>query len=64
MTTIAYISLSGDNLIRAYEMDNDGSLTHLQDVPVPGGPSALASAPNEQTLYCSLRQSRACGLPL
>ena len=58
MTTIAYISLSGDDLIRAYEMDNDGLLTHRQDVPVPGGPSALASAPNEQTLYCSLRASR------
>ena len=58
MTTIAYISLSGDDLIRAYEMDYDGLLTHRQDVPVPGGPSALASAPNEQTLYCSLRASR------
>ena len=58
MTTFAYISLSGGDLIRAYEMDSDGLLTHCQDVPVLGGPSALASAPNGQTLYCSLRASR------
>ena len=58
MTTLAYISLSGDNLIRAYEMDDSAKLTNCQNVPVPGGPSALACAPDGKTLYCSLRATR------
>lgn len=57
MTTFAYISLSGDDLIRAYELDSNGRLTHCRDIPAVGGPSAMASSPEGQTLYCSLRAS-------
>ena len=58
MTTLVYISLSGDDLIRIYEMHGDGQLKQRQNVPAAGGPSALASAPDGQTLYCSLRASK------
>ena len=58
MSTLVYISAAGDDLIRVYELDSDGELTHRSDVPVSGGPSALASSANGQFLYCSLRASR------
>lgn len=58
MTTFVYITLSGENHIKAYDIDSAGLLTLRQEVPVPGGPSALAIAPNGQTLYCTLRASR------
>lgn len=58
MTTVVYITLSGDDLIRSFEMKNDGQLEQLQVIPAAGGPSALACSPDGQTLYCSLRASK------
>ena len=58
MTTLVYITLSGDDLIRTFELFDDGRLSHRQDVAAAAGPSALASAPDGQTLYCSLRASK------
>ena len=55
MTTLVYITVSGDDLIRIYEMESDGQLKHRHDVSAVGGPSALASSPDGDTLYCSLR---------
>lgn len=57
MTMYVYISLAGDDVIRSYEMDNEGHLQFCEDTPLDGGPSALAAAPDGQTLYCSLRGS-------
>ncbi len=57
MTTLVYITLSGDDLIRIYELHSDGQLRQRQVVSAAGGPSALASAPDGKTLYCSLRAS-------
>ena len=58
MTTFVYVTLSGDDLIRSFEMHGDGRLQQRQVVTVAGGPSALACAPDGQTLYCSLRASK------
>ncbi len=58
MTTLVYITAAGDDLIRVFAMDSAGTLTHRLDVPVGGGPSALATSANGQFLYCSLRASR------
>lgn len=58
MTTFAYVTASGDDLIRVFEMDGAGRLTLRRDVPAASGPSALASSPDGNTLYCSLRSSR------
>ena len=58
MTTRVYITVSGDDLIRTYEMESTGQLRHSKDVRAVGGPSALASSPDGRTLYCSLRASR------
>lgn len=58
MTTYVYITAAGDDLIRVFEMDGVGRLTHRLDRPVGGGPSALATAANGKFLYCSLRASR------
>jgi len=57
MTTLVYITLSGDDLIRTFELLDDGQLRQRCDVAAAGGPSALASAPDGRTLYCSLRAS-------
>ena len=57
MTTLVYITLSGDDLIRICELHSDGQLRQRQVVAAAGGPSALASAPDGKTLYCSLRAS-------
>ena len=57
MTTLVYITLSGDDLIRTFELLDDGRLKHRSDVAAVAGPSALASAPDDRTLYCSLRAS-------
>ncbi len=58
MTTLVYISLAEDDLIRTYEMDSEGHLRHRRRVPLVGGPSALAASPDGQTLYCSLRGAK------
>ena len=58
MSTFAYITAAGDDLIRGFEMAVDGRLTPRWDLPVVGGPSPLATAANGQFLYCSLRASR------
>ena len=58
MTTLAYITAAGEDLIRAFEMDVAGRLTHQLDLPIGGGPSALATSPDGRFLYCSLRASR------
>ena len=57
MTTLVYITLSGDDLIRTFELLDDGQLRHRNNVAAAGGPSALASAPDGRTLYSSLRAS-------
>jgi len=57
MTTFVFITLSGDDLIRSFEMHSDGRLEQRQVVDAAGGPSALASSPDGRTLYCSLRSS-------
>lgn len=57
MTTLVYITLSADDLIRTYELLDDGRLRHRQNTAAAAGPSALASAPDGRTLYCSLRAS-------
>ena len=58
MTTLAYITAAGEDLIRAFEMDVVGRLTHQLDLPIGGAPSALATSPDGWFLYCSLRASR------
>ncbi len=58
MTTFVYITLSGDDLIRTFEMKSDGRLEQRQAISAAGGPSALACSPDGQTLYCSLRASK------
>lgn len=57
MATLVYITLSAEDLIRAYDLLDDGRLRLRQNVAAAAGPSALASAPDGRTLYCSLRAS-------
>ena len=58
MTTFVYITLSGDDLIRVFDMHSYGQLRLRLELPAAGGPSALASSTDGQTLYCSLRASK------
>ena len=58
MTTFVYVTLSGDDLIRSYEIHSDGRLNQRRVTTASGGPSALACAPDGQTLYCSLRTTK------
>ncbi len=57
-TTCTYVSISEEDRILTFRMDPEsGRLTHLGEVAIPGGPSALAVDPESRCLYASLRSS-------
>ncbi len=57
-TSIAYVSLSGDDKIAALALDlQTGRLERLWDTRVEGGPAPLALSPDGRTLYAGLRRS-------
>jgi 6-phosphogluconolactonase (cycloisomerase 2 family) len=56
MPTYMYVTLQDEDKIRVYTMDTaTGHLTPQSEVPVTGGPSALALSPNRQVLYAGYR---------
>ncbi len=59
MKTYAYVSISKEDKILTFGMDPEsGKLTPLREVPIKGGPSALAVDPESRFLYASLRSSK------
>lgn len=53
-----YVSLQDDDKISILAMDaHTGKLTPISEVPVPGGPSALAISPDRKVLYAGHRGS-------
>ena len=59
MTRYVYISLSGDNKISVFNIDeNNGKLAHIEDVPFHDGPGPLALNPCKPILYAALRSSQ------
>ena len=59
MTRYVYISLSGDNKIAIFIMDeSNGKLIHQEDVHLHDGPGPLAQHPSKPVLYAALRSSK------
>ena len=59
MKYFVYVSIAGENRISIFEMAPDTGRLHFQaDVPVSGGPAALAVDPQHGFLYASLRAIR------
>ena len=58
MVRYLYVSLQDDDKISVFAMDTEtGNLTAKSEMPVPGGPSALAISPNRNVLYVGHRGS-------
>jgi len=58
MVCYLYVSLQDDDKISVFTMDTEtGKLTAKSDMPVPGGPSALAISPDRDVLYVGHRGS-------
>jgi 6-phosphogluconolactonase len=56
--TFVYISVAGEKRIAAYRMnEQDGTLTHLQDVATPGSPGAMDTEPEGRFLFVALHQT-------
>ena len=57
MAYYLYVSISGEDKICIFEMDADtGVLEKQEDMPLEGGPSGLAIAPNKNFLYAVRRR--------
>jgi len=51
-----YITLQNDDKIAIYNLDSaNGSLTHQEDIAVPGGPAPFAVSPDNKRAYTGLR---------
>ena len=58
MVCYMYVSLQDDDKIAIFTMDSEtGKLTAKSEMPVPGGPSALAISPDRNVLYVGHRGS-------
>ena len=58
MVCYLYVSLQDDDKISVFTMDTEtGKLTASSEMPVPGGPSALAISPDRNVLYVGHRGS-------
>ena len=58
MVRYLYVSLQDDDKISVFAMDTEtGNLRAKSEMPVPGGPSALAISPNRNVLYVGHRGS-------
>lgn len=56
MPCYMYVAVQEDDKISSFTVDPDtGSLTHQNDVPVPGGPFNLAISPDHNHLYAGSR---------
>ena len=55
--TIVYVSVSGEQAIAAYTLDDSGKLNRISDAEVSGAPGALAMHPNGKYLYASVRKT-------
>lgn len=54
-----YISLGGEKRIATYRQnEQDGRLTHLEDVKVPGAPGCLEVDPEKKFLFASIRSAK------
>ncbi|MDF1746256.1 MAG: lactonase family protein [Gimesia sp.] len=57
--SFVYISLGGDKKIAIYQMnEQDGALSHLEDVMVEGAPGCLEIDPETKYLYASVRSAK------
>jgi 6-phosphogluconolactonase len=51
-----YITLQGDNKLAIYNLNSEiGTLTHQEDIDLPGGPAPFAVSPNNKHAYIGLR---------
>ena len=58
MANYMYVSLQGDDKISLFTVNSEtGNLTPKSEVPVSGGPSALAISPDRTVLYVGRRNS-------
>lgn len=54
-----YLSLGGEKKIAIYRInEQDGALTHIEDVPLPGAPGCLEVDPEKKYLFASVRSAR------
>ena len=59
VTRFVYISICGENKISVYTQDQEnGRLSHRQDVGFHGGPGPMATHPNKAMLYVALRAEK------
>ena len=59
MANFAYVSLQGDDTIARFVQDEaTGALGQRADIPVPGGPAAIAVAPGRRFFYVARRGER------
>lgn len=57
--SFVYISLGGEKKIAVYQLDEqDGVLTHVEDVTVEGAPGCLEVDPEKKYLYASIRSAK------
>lgn len=57
--SFVYISLGGEKKIAIYQQnEQDGTLTHLADVKVPGAPGCLEVDPEKKFLFASIRSAK------
>ncbi|NKB71080.1 MAG: beta-propeller fold lactonase family protein [Candidatus Latescibacteria bacterium] len=58
MQQYVYISLSGENKIAVFTMEDSGRLTNRKEVELPDGPGPMAVSPDKTVLYAALRSSK------
>ena len=56
-TSIAYVSLDGENRIAGFELSREGELTKKFDVETESPPGGLCMSPDKKYLYASLRRA-------
>lgn len=57
--SFVYISLGGEKKIAVYRVDQqDGALTHVEDITLPGAPGCLEVDPTKKYLYASVRSAK------
>jgi len=57
--SFVYISLGGEKKIAIYQLnEQDGALTHLEDVVVEGAPGCLEVDPEKKYLFASVRSAK------
>ncbi|MFH1299969.1 MAG: beta-propeller fold lactonase family protein, partial [Planctomycetota bacterium] len=57
--SFVYISLGGEKKIAIYQLnEQDGALTHLEDVQLEGAPGCLEVDPEKKYLFASVRSAQ------